>query len=248
MFSDDDLIPLSALQHLLFCERQCALIHVEGLWAENSFTVQGQHLHQRVHAAGTENRSDVRLTRGLPLLCERLGLTGKADLVEFHRLDDGSARDPDRAGGAVRLADTPGLWRPFPVEYKRGRPKRGACDRLQLCAQALCLEEMLGVVIPAGALFYGKTRRRMEVTFDASLRGETEEAVARVRWLVTRGITPPAVPPEERRAKCARCSLVNLCLPGATGGEGAGVSAAAYLARELAAVRPAAPPAAADSS
>jgi CRISPR-associated exonuclease Cas4 len=190
-FAEDDLLPLSALQHLLFCERQCALIHVEGLWLENRLTVEGRHLHERADAAGHETRGPVRTVRGLALRSLRLGLIGKADVVEFHEAADGA---PARV---------------VPVEYKRGRPKPIDADRVQLCAQALCLEEMLDVAIPAGALFYGTPRRRTEVLLDAELRRRTEEAAARLRALVRGGITPLA----EREAKCDACSLLPRCLP-----------------------------------
>src|SRR4051812_27370601 len=155
----DDLLPLSALQHLVFCERQFALIHVEGLWAENALTISGRQLHERADLPGEARGASVRVARALPLRCDRLRLAGKADIVEFHRevADDGTA-----------------LWRPFPVEYKRGRPKPGGADEVQLCAQAVCLEEMLGVAVPFGALFYGKTRRRKPVEFTPGLRERVE--------------------------------------------------------------------------
>ena len=198
MYTEDQLLPISALQHLLFCERQCALIHVEGLWAENRLTVEGRHLHEKVHDGPDESRAGVRIARGVPLRSLRLGLYGVADVVEFHACDEhGTARDP--------------LW-PFPVEYKRGRPKHHDADRVQLCAQAMCLEEMLGVDVPRGALFYGRTRRREDVAFDRALRSVTERAAGRVRELLASGHTPPA----RREKKCDRCSLLHMCLPGAT--------------------------------
>ena len=141
-YTEDDLLPLSGLQHLLFCERQCALIHIEQVWAENVLTAEGRIMHERVHEEGKESRGDVRIEFGMPLRSLRLGLIAKADVVEFHR----DREYPDD------------LWRPFPVEYKRGKPKKGNFDKVQLCGQAMCLEEMLDVEIPAGALFYGKTR------------------------------------------------------------------------------------------
>ena len=185
-FSEDDLLPLSALQHLLFCERQCALIHVEQLWAENRLTVEGRHLHERVDEGPDETRGALRIVRSLPIRSLRLGLTGKADVVEFH------------ADGRV-----------VPVEYKRGKPKLDDSDRVQLCAQALCLEEMLGVSIAAGALFYGRPRRRTDVVFHAPLRLRTEESATRLHALIAAGRTPPAV----REPKCESCSLLHLCLP-----------------------------------
>ena len=135
MYSEDDLLPLSALQHLLFCERQCALIHVEQTWVENRFTAEGRIMHERVHEADRESRRDVRLEYSMPMRSLQLGVVGKADVVEFHR----DTEDPED------------LWRPFPVEYKRGKPKKGNYDKVQLCAQALCLEEMLNIEVSAGA-------------------------------------------------------------------------------------------------
>jgi CRISPR-associated exonuclease Cas4 len=186
MFAESDLLPLSALQHLLFCERQCALIHLEQAWTENVFTAEGRLMHERVHGGGGETRKGVRTAFGLAVRSLRLGLTGQADVVEMGR-------------GQVR-----------PVEHKRGRPKRDNCDAVQLCAQALCLEEMLGVEISAGDLFYGKTRRRQEIVFDEALRAETESAARRLHELMARGVTPPPV----FGAHCKSCSFQPDCLPG----------------------------------
>ena len=174
MYTEDDLLPLSALQHLIFCERQCALIHIEQAWAENLFTAEGRIMHERVHEEGRESRGDIRVEHGLSLRSLRLGLIGKADVVEFHRWKGGS-------------------WLPFPVEYKRGKPKKDNSDRVQLCAQALCLEEMLNIAVPEGALFYGKNRRRAEVVFDIPLRKETEDAAIRLHELIASGRTPKPV-------------------------------------------------------
>ena len=206
MFTEEELLPVSALQHLVFCERQCALIHIEQLWVDNAQTVEGHDLHERADTGAGETRGDLRAARGVPLRSFRLGLAGKADVVEFHRLGD------EETERGVVLSDAPGRWAPFPVEYKRGKPKRSSCDKVQLCAQALCLEEMLSLVIPRGALFYGKTRRRLEVTFDEPLRRETERAAARLRQLIGSGITPPAV----REPKCRECSLLEICMPDAS--------------------------------
>lgn len=207
-FTEDDLLPISALQHLLFCERQCALIHIEGLWAENRLTVEGRHLHDKAHEGRSETRSGVRIVRGLALRSFRLGLVGKADVVEFHAESD----TPD--------------GRPFPVEYKRGRPKKHNADKVQLCAQALCLEEMLGTPVPAGALFYGRTRRRLDVPFDEALRRLTQDTAGRLHALIASRRTPAAV----REPKCERCSLLHLCLPEAMGPRR---SAGRYVARVL---------------
>jgi len=207
-YTEDDLLPLSALQHLLFCERQCALIHIEQLWSENLFTAQGRIMHERVDGGGRESRGKVRLAYALALRSFRLGLVGKADVVEFHQ-------------------DDAGHWQPFPVEHKRGRPKKEDWDKVQLCAQAVCLEEMLNCAIPAGAIFYGKTRRRQEVAFDEALRGEVADASVRLHALIAGGVTPPPV----RDGRCDSCSLFDLCLPD---GVSADHSALVYLARELA--------------
>ena len=192
-YNEDDLIQLSALQHLVFCERRCALIHIEQLWSENLFTAEGRIMHDKVDTANRESRGNIRIEYGVPMRSLRLGLIGKADVVEFHRKNDGT-------------------WLPFPVEYKRGKPKMDDCDKVQLCAQAICLEEMLNVEIPEGALFYGQTRRREDVGFDKALRMKTEEAAKKVHELIESGITPKA----EYSKKCEKCSLVELCLPKAS--------------------------------
>jgi CRISPR-associated exonuclease Cas4 len=210
MFAEDDLLPISALQHLLYCERQCALIHLEQVWAENSLTVRGRHLHERADSGTSQRRDGVHAVRSLPLRSLRWGLIGKADMVEF-----GGPPSPDDGR------------RCFPVEYKRGKPKAHDADRVQLCAQALCLEEMLGEEVAAGALFYGKTRRRLEVAFDAELRGVTENTIGRLHELMAARRTPVAV---YERAKCDRCSLIHLCMPKAGSRAGAGD----YLERAVA--------------
>lgn len=196
----DDLILLSALNHYLYCPRQCALIHIEQAWSENLFTAEGRIMHDKADSNKFESRGNVRIDYSVPLRSLRLGLIGKADVVEFHKQADGT-------------------WLPFPVEYKRGKPKADDCDRVQLCAQALCLEEMLNVEIIEGALFYGQTRRREDVIFDAALRKETEETARKVSDLIESGITPKA----EYSKKCARCSLLELCMP-KTCGKGKSVS------------------------
>lgn len=185
MFDEDELLPLSGLQHMVFCERQWALIHIEQQWAENRLTAEGRLLHESAHSQTHESRPCVRICRGLYLRSLRLGLSGQADVVEFR---DG---------------------RPFPVEYKRGKPKEDASDRIQLCAQALCLEEMLQCAIPAGALFYGVTRRRLDVQFDAALRRQVADLAERMHDLYREQITPDA----QEMPKCRNCSLVESCLP-----------------------------------
>jgi CRISPR-associated exonuclease Cas4 len=202
MFDEDDLLPLSGLQHLLFCERQWALIHIEQQWEENRLTQEGRVLHDRVHEAGTEARADLVVARSLRVRSLRLGLAGETDAVEFRRVAGESA-------SGVRLEGRAGLWAPFPVEYKRGKPKGDAWDEVQLCAQALCLEETFRVVIEAGALFYGTTRRRTPVSFDAPLRERTEALAKRMHELYDVGATPQAV----YEKKCEKCSLMERCMP-----------------------------------
>lgn len=235
MYAEDDLLPISALQHLLFCERQCALIHIEGLWAENRLTIEGDRLHARAHGERkgprgggmVETRAGLTTARAVPLRSFRLGLVGIADVIEF---DASEARAPAPRAKLEGMHHSPTALPssgvPFPIEYKRGRSKRHNWDRVQLCAQALCLEEMLGVATPRGAMFYGAVRRREPVVFDESLRAETEAASRRLREMISAGQTPPAV----FEKKCLRCSLINLCLPRVTTGR---KSAQAYLRSSL---------------
>jgi len=207
-------LPIAALQHLVFCERQWGLMYLEGLWAENRLTVEGGILHERVHETGAETRAGVRVARGIWLRSLRLGLIGVADAVEFLRWEpDRGGPDPPRQW--TRLPGLTGWWQPFPVEYKHGRPKSGLCDEVQLCAQALCLEEMLGVRILEGAIFYRAPRRRLDVALDDRLRDATEAAVARLHGLTGAGRTPLAV----YEKKCRSCSLIDLCLPRTTDGK-----------------------------
>jgi CRISPR-associated exonuclease Cas4 len=228
MFAEADLLPLSGLQHLVFCERQCALIHVEGQWQENVLTAEGKLLHERVDSGEDETRGDLRIVRGLPLRSLRLGLAGRADVVEFHR-NEGEASgygEPQAGGPGVHLPGLDGGWRLVPVEYKRGEPKYTDCDRVQLCAQALCLEEMLGALIPEGRLFYGRRRRRFDVLFESQLRSRTEETARRFHELVSSGHTPIVY----REPKCRSCSLVDVCKPPPRRGRR---SAVEYLQNEL---------------
>jgi CRISPR-associated exonuclease Cas4 len=207
MYSEDDLLPLSALQHLAFCERQWGLIHLEQQWSENRLTAEGRQLHERAHEGPEETRDGIHVSRGLRIRSLRLGLIGAADVVEFRR-------DP---GVGVR---------PFPVEYKRGRPKPGRWDEVQLCAQALCLEEMLGCEIPSGAIFYGQPRRRMEVNFGPELRHETEAVAMRLHELQRAGTTPTPI----YAKRCDNCSLKSVCLPQMADRKR---GAASYVARSI---------------
>jgi CRISPR-associated exonuclease Cas4 len=190
MYPESELLPLSGLQHLLFCERQCALIHLECAWQENRLTAEGRILHERVHEREDESRGDVKITRGLRIRSLKLGLYGVADVVEFHRRFDTD-------------------WVPYPIEYKRGKPKPDIYDEVQLCAQAICLEEMLGLAISEGAIFYGLPRRRMEVAISFILKERTEKAARRFHALMESGVTPAAV----YEKKCDNCSLFSACLP-----------------------------------
>jgi CRISPR-associated exonuclease Cas4 len=190
----DDALPISGLQHLAFCPRQWALIHLEQVWVENLRTAEGRLLHERADLPGESRRASVRTVRGMWLRSQRLRLTGRADIVEF--------RD-----GPEGLRDVP-----YPVEYKRGKSKPNDCDTVQLCAQALCLEEMLQTTIARGAIFYGNPRRRLEVEFTPQLRSRTEELAATMHRLFRSGVTPAATP----GPYCRSCSLVDVCLPEAT--------------------------------
>lgn len=183
--AEDALVPVSALQHYLFCPRQCALIHVERIWTEDGATAEGRILHERVDGGKADRRGGVRTVRGIVLRSFTHGLAGKADAVEFH-------------------GETP-----YPIEYKRGRPKAHRADEVQLCAQALCLEEMFGQPVPAGALFYGQTKKRMVVGFDDGLRALTAQVAADTRAMLQSGTTPaPRAMPG-----CKHCSLAEQCRP-----------------------------------
>ncbi|MGQ9745520.1 MAG: CRISPR-associated protein Cas4 [Dissulfurimicrobium sp.] len=192
---------------------------MEGLWEDNLFTIEGMHLHQKVDDdVPTESRRDLRITRGLLLRSFQLGLFGKADVVEFHQVsgeESVSPPMPGRKAAAIFLAGAPGLWQPFPVDYKRGRLRHEEGFEVQLCAQALCLEEMLEVEVPKGAIYYGKSRRRMVVTFDTDLRSKTEEAARCLHELVASGRTPLA----RYEKKCESCSMLSICMPKVTGSQ-----------------------------
>jgi CRISPR-associated exonuclease Cas4 len=210
-FSQDDLIPISSLADLVFCERRAALHFVEGIWEENQFTAEGHILHNKTHEADSETRRNIRIVRGLRLRSLKLGLSGIADVVEFHRLNSSFSEDnPDRdMPSGIGLSGTNGFWKPFPIEYKRGTLKHEKSYEIQLCAQALCLEEMLNVRTASGAVFYGKSMRRREVEFTYGLRQETQVAARRMHDLIASGQTPSPV--YEKR--CESCSLMSECLP-----------------------------------
>jgi len=188
---EGDPIPLSALQHAVYCLRQAALIHLERLWEENRFTAEGHQLHIAADRGDQRKTRGVRRVMSLPLAAPRLGIAGVADLVEFRRTPDGTET-------------------PFPVEYKRGKAKLHRADEVQLCAQALCLEEMIGQTVPDGALYYAETKRRVAVPFDADLRALTLRTIADLREMFTTLRTPP---PLFRSDRCRACSLIDLCRP-----------------------------------
>jgi len=219
MYAEEDLLPLSGLQHLTFCERRWALIHLERQWEENLFTAEGELLHEKAHSADIESRPEVLVRRTLALHSFRLGLSGQADVVEFLPC----AREQP----GITMPRRNGLWRPYPIEYKRSRDRAGSAYRIQLCAQALCLEEMLDAPVERGAVFNGRARRRVEVSFDAALRGQVEQLAARMHAIQQSGKTPPPV----YEKKCEGCSMKPVCLPTVAGP----ASAARYLRRAVAA-------------
>ena len=198
-YEEDDLLPISALQHFSFCPRQCALIHIEAQWSDNRYTVEGNHLHEKTHQITQKNSSEIRVVTGLKIHSFDLGLYGIADVVEFHRV---------KSAGTT-IAGVDGEWRPSPVEYKRGTPKQGECDRVQLCAQAICLEEMLRTPISEGEIFYGQIRRREHVEFSEELRVRVQEDAAQLHDLFEKGETPNG----RYEKKCDSCSMKGICLP-----------------------------------
>ncbi len=222
--SDEDEIMISALQHYLFCKRQFALIHIEQLWAENYLTASGNLLHKHVDMPETKKRSGIRYAAGLRLYSKQFHLTGIADMVEFHQAD--SPADANGTQVAVKLDNSPAYWRPFPVEYKRGRPKEHRADEIQLCAQAICLEEMLKIRISEGALFYGQFRRRTRVIFTPELRNLTVQVIMEAVATLKSGITPPGI----YSKSCEACSLLDICQPKITA---TGKSARIWLDKAL---------------
>lgn len=214
-YNESDYLQLSGLQHFAFCRRQWALIHIERQWKENLLTAKGEILHERAHdAAERERRGDTLIVRGMRIASAELGISGACDVVEFHRSADGA-----------RLAGEEGLWCPYPVEYKRGQPKTSDEDRLQLCAQAMCLEEMLCCPVPEGALYYGETRRRQRVALGEVLRQEVRRMLEEMHQHFRRGYTPVV----RGGKKCNACSLKELCLPAL----GRMPSAGAYIKKRL---------------
>jgi CRISPR-associated exonuclease Cas4 len=202
MYIEDDLLPLSGLSQLSFCERRWALLNLERQWEENLNTAEGELLHEKAHSAQIESRPGVLIRRTLPLRSLRLGLSGQADVVEFLPC---TAGEP-----GIALPHHRGSWRVSPIEYKRSRDKHGEwAYRIQLCAQALCLEEMLGCIVTEGAVFDGKRKRRDLVVFDAELRQRTAMLAARMHELLGTGCTPLPV----YSKKCEGCSMLTVCAP-----------------------------------
>lgn len=198
--SERGILMLSGLQHFAYCRRQWALIHVEQQWQENLHTAEGQVFHRRAHdEEQTEVRGDTIIVRGMRVQSERLGISGICDVVEFTRSPDG-----------IALAGREGRYQVHPVEYKKGAPKEHQADELQLCAQAMCLEEMLLCRIDEGSLFYGEPRRRTRVTFSPELRAQAEQMLGEMHQMDERGHTPRV----KRHKGCSACSLKEICLPG----------------------------------
>jgi len=189
MYSEDDYIQLSAIQHYVFCPRQCALIHVYGIWQENLFTAKGKILHEKVDSGEDESRGDKIITRSLNIYSRYLGLSGRCDVVE--------------------ITEKNNQIKPYPVEYKSGKPKNNISDMAQLCAQALCLEEMMGVPVPDAAIFYGRPRRRELIEINNNLRDQTREIILHIHSMIQNRIVPEA----KYGKKCDTCSLNNICMP-----------------------------------
>lgn len=199
MYSEEDYLMLSGIQHFAFCRRQWALIHIEQQWDENYRTTAGELMHKKAHdAEAIEKRGDLLIIRGLRIFSRELGLSGQCDVVEFHRNENG-----------IELFGYEERWSPIPVEYKHGVPKENNVDELQLCAQAICLEGMFQTDIPSGYLYYGENRRRSYVEFTDDLRDKVKKASKEMHDLFQKGYTPNVKPDK----KCRACSLENLCVP-----------------------------------
>lgn len=221
MYTDDDLLLLSGIQHIAFCERQWALIHIEQAWAENVRTVEGKHLHERTDDPFLdETRKDIRIVRAMPLVSYSLGLRGVADVVQFQR-EEKQIEDL-----TIQLKNRRGWWRPYPVEYKRGRPKPDDRDAVQLGAQMIALEEMLKIQVKVGFLYYGQTRHRVEILLDSTLRQRVQTLSERMHDLFAEGRTPKA----QKRKNCSLCSLTEICQPDLTSRP---KSVAGYLQRMI---------------
>lgn len=198
-YREEDYLSLSGIQHFMFCRRQWALIHIEQQWEENLRTVEGHIMHKNAHdSLKTETRRDIIITRGMPVFSKEMGIYGVCDVVEFHRSDDG-----------VNLFGREGRYLPCPIEYKKGSPKENDMDRLQLAAQALCLEEMLCCAVKLAYLYYGETRHRIEVQITDEIRDKVRSAFVEMHNYYNRRYTPKVRPTKQ----CKACSLKNICLP-----------------------------------
>ena len=206
-YTPEDLLPLSGIQHFLFCRRQWALIHIEQQWKENALTAEGRIMHKRADDPFfTETRNGVITARSVPVASYRLGLSGVCDVVEFHPSPSGRG---DGGEGGVKLPNREGLYLPSPIEYNRGKEKRDHSDETQLCAQAMCLEEMLSTNISRGYLYYGETRHRIEIEFTSELRTLVQDMSAEMHNYFSRGYTPKV----KTHKGCRSCSLADICLP-----------------------------------
>ena len=199
MDAPDDYLQMSGIQHFAFCRRQWALAYLEQQWADNLRTTEGHLDHARCHDdTRTERRGELLITRGMRVVSHRLRMAGNCDVVEFRACADG-----------IPLQSTPGRWQPYPVEYKRGKPREDTGDTLQLCGQAMCLETMLCCDIPEGALYYGEIRRRERIAFTPELRSQVRQLLEQMHDLYRRGYTPKVKPTKS----CNACSMKELCLP-----------------------------------
>jgi len=198
-YREEDFLLLSGIQHFAFCRRQWALIHIEQQWQENLKTIEGHIVHEKAHDGfSSEKRKNVIISRGMPVFSKRLGISGICDIVEFHKSPEG-----------IRIFGREGLYIPSPVEYKRGKPKNGDYDALQLCAQAICLEEMLLCEIPKGFIYYAETNRRQEIIFSSALREKVRTISNEMHLYYERRYTPKVKPSKS----CKACSLTNICMP-----------------------------------
>lgn len=234
-YTQDNLLPLSGIQHFLFCRRQWALIHVEQQWKENALTAEGRIMHKRVDDPFfTETRNGVVTARSVPVASYRLGLSGICDVVEFHpsspahlRLAlSGAPAETKREEGEVKLPNREGLYLPAPIEYKRGKEKHDHSDETQLCAQAMCLEEMLSTSIPKGYLYYGEARHRVEIEFTSELRTLVQDMSAEMHNYFSRGYTPKV----RTHKGCRSCSLADVCLPVL---QGKVIAASRYIKQQI---------------
>lgn len=199
MYAEEEYLMLSGIQHFAFCRRQWALIHIEQQWKENYKTTAGELMHKKAHDEGSfEKRGNLLIVRGMRIASRKLGLSGQCDVVEFHKNNDG-----------ITVFGYDGKWTLIPIEYKHGKPKEHNADELQLCAQAICMEEMFQTSISEGFLYYGENRRRNKVLFEESLRNEVKKISNEMHDFFRKGHTPKVKPAKH----CKACSLENLCLP-----------------------------------